>query len=298
MSLDGMQSRTKTVNTLRQELVGRGFMEFLPQFLEDSQPLEPAINLVETLNHKFLSTSPESYLKKAMAAGSSNCFAFGHCFRNQEQENELHSLDFLMLEFYLKNAGYQKVMDLTQELVSKVLNINSTKPWPRISIIDLWEKCVKNDLMSLIDEQKMYSFAKDRGYFVDENSTWEKLFTQILFNEIEPRYSSEPFFLIDFPSKISPLAKPKNDQPEIAQRFELLINKIELADGNTENFDYQSIEKMMAAESKKRNTPYDKEFIKALKNLNGQKWAGVGIGIDRLAMMAGGFSSIKDIQNA
>ena len=99
MSLAGITYRTKIVNTLREELVNRGLTEFLPQFLEKSQPLEPTISLFETQNHQFLSTSPESFLKKAMSAGASSCFAFGHCFRNQERENDLHSSDFLMLEF-------------------------------------------------------------------------------------------------------------------------------------------------------------------------------------------------------
>lgn len=305
MSLTGIKYRTKIVNILREELIKRGLIEVLPQFLEESQPLEPTIQLYQTQNHKFLSTSPESYLKKAMAAGASDCFAFGHCFRNQERENELHSSDFLMLEFYLKNQNYEAVMDLTQELVSNVIarpalagrgNLTvSPKPWPRISLVELWRKYAKADLLSIIDETKIISLAKSRGYSTS-NATWEQIFSQIHFNEVEPHYPKEPFFLIDFPSRISPLAASKKENPDLAERFELLINGIELADGNTENFAFENIQNMMEKESQERKIPYDHEFIKALKKLQGQLWAGVGIGVDRLAMIAGGFSSIEKIQ--
>ena len=187
-------------------------------------------------------------------------------------------------------------MSSTEELVCKIMKIRTFKPWPRISLVDLWKKYVDIDLLSIIDESKMISLAKKRGYTTC-NATWEQLFYQINFNEVEPNYPEEPFFLIDFPARISPLAKPKKENPALAERFELIFKKIELADGNTENFNYQDIEKMMNEESKKREIPYDQDFIKALKKLSGQTWAGVGIGVDRLVMLSGGFSNLKEIQN-
>lgn len=92
MSLIGIQSRSKTVQALREELQRRGFAEYIPQLLENSQPLEPTISLFKTAGHRFLSSSPEGYLKKAMSKGARNCFAFGHCFRDQEQENRFHKI--------------------------------------------------------------------------------------------------------------------------------------------------------------------------------------------------------------
>lgn len=187
-------------------------------------------------------------------------------------------------------------MDLTQELVAKILKINFTKKWPRISLVNLWKKYVKADLCSLLSTEKLAALAKDRGYETKQ-ATWEQIFYQIYFNEVESHFDASPFFLIDFPSRISSLAKPQEKCLGLAERFELIINKIELADGNTENFDYHNIEKMMIKESKQRLIPYDQGFINALKNLAGQLWAGVGIGVDRLAMLSGEFSSINDIQH-
>lgn len=293
MSLIGIAARTKTVNEVRTFLIDHGFTELTPQLMEKTQPTEPAIFQFKAGNY-YLATSPEGFLKRAMAAGVGNCFAVSHCFRSLEGENELHKPDFLMSEFYIKNSSYHEVMNLVQELISHILHIKDKKPWPRISIIDLWNKYIGVSYTDLIDEEKMVQFAIKKGYST-EGANWEALFTQIHFNEVEKYYPLEPFFIIDFPKKTSPLCKSKKENPLIAERFELLINKIELANGNSENFNYREIQTMMKEECKKQGTPLDTGFITALKKLQNETWAGVGIGIDRLAMLSFGIKSIAEL---
>ena len=287
MSLVGLNARTKTANFVREFLQTRGFEEFIPQLMAKTQPTEPAIFQFKADNF-YLATSPEGFLKKAMAEGAGNCFAISHCFRTMEGENYLHRPDFLMAEFYLKNANYKNVMQILEELISKFLD--TKLKIQSVSILDLWQKYLKVDLRTLNLEE----FAKVRGYN-PLGATWEQLFYQIHINEIEKYYPSEPFFLVDFPAKISPLCKARESDPKIAERFELLINKIELADGNSENFNYLEVERMMKDECFKRNTPLDKGFINALKKLQGESWAGVGLGLDRLAMLTYNIKDIEDI---
>ena len=275
---------------LRTTLLKNGFEEFIPQLLECLQPTEPTIFQFKA-GEFYLATSPEGFLKKAMAKGAGNCFAITHSFRALEKENYLHRSDFLMAEYYVKNGSWAEAMDLTQELVSKVLKFKQ-QTWPKISITNLWKKYLDVDLHDLTDD--LTFFAKKHGYN-PKGATWEQLFYQIHINEIEKYYPLEPFFLVDFPAKISPLCKPMEKDPAIAERFELLINKIELADGNSENFNFREVKKMMKDECAKRNTPVDESFIAALKELQGQSWAGAGLGVDRLAMLAYGVSDIAEL---
>jgi len=300
MSLAGIRARNKIVNQLREILLKRGYEEFIPQLASETIPMEPTIYPFRVQN-RFLATSPERFLKNAMAAGSNNCFAISYAFRCQEDQNELHALEFLMLEWYTKNSDWLECMELCEEVVSEVLNLPKTITWPRLSIRQLWQKYTGADLKKLIVDSEMTDFARGKGYSV-ENSTWEQLFYQIYFNDIEPHVSVQPTFLIDFPTRISRLAKPQEETPDFSQRFELLVNKIELADGNSEYFDEKAIRKMMEYEYQKRREenknphPIDEHFLQSLDKLAGQKWSGIGLGVDRLAMLASGIHSIKEIQ--
>lgn len=302
MSLAGIRARNIVVNQLRAALLKRGYEEFIPQLACKTIPMEPTIYPFKIKN-RFLATSPEGFLKNAMAKGCNNCFAISYAFRCQEDENELHALEFLMLEWYTKNSDWLCCMKLCEEIVSEVLNLATAISWPRLSIRQLWEKYTGADLKNLIPDKKMTDFAKVKGYSI-ENSTWEQLFYQIYFNEIEPHISFQPTFLIDFPTRISRLAKPQEETPDFSQRFELLINKIELADGNSEFFDEEAVRKVMEDEYKKRQKekkhphPIDEHFLQSLGKLAGQEWSGIGLGVDRLAMLASGIRSIKEIQEA
>lgn len=141
--------------------------------------------------------------------------------------------------------------------------------------------------------------AKRKGYKVD-GANWEQLFNQIFLNEIEPELPKTPFFLTDFPARISPLCAVKKENPEIAERFEFYLFGMELGNGNTENTDSKSVKKHMEEEKKIREknkrimAPIDREFLKALEAMSGKKYAGIGLGIDRLAMI---FADEDDINS-
>jgi elongation factor P--beta-lysine ligase len=284
----GLSARTKTVNQLRDLLTEKGFAEFIPPLIDRAQPTEPTIYQFK-IGKYYLATSPEGFMKKHVLPNfNGNCFAVSHCFRAMEGESRLHRPDFLMCEFYIYNATYLELMDFTEELIAKILKIK--KKIKKISLMGLWQKYLNVDPTKI----DLIKFAKERGYSID-NADWEALFTQIHFNEIEKHYPKGPFFLVDFPQKTSPLCEPQKGNPELSERFELIIDKIELANGNTERFDPRAVQTIMAAECTKRGTPVDYEFIAALKKLEGKKWAGVGLGVDRLCMLQNNIRDIRDL---
>lgn len=181
-------------------------------------------------------------------------------------------------------------MDLTKDLLISLPHPASwNKPWPVLSLIKLFREHANLDLTELVFENAIQKEAKSRGYN-PADSTWEQLFNQIFLNEIEPFLPQEPFFLTDYPARLSPLAEIKKDKPNFSERFELYINKVELANGNTENIDMQSVGKSMKDEKKYRlehklpTHPIDQEFLQSLEKLP-HPTAGVGLGLDRLTML-------------
>lgn len=308
MSLSGIRTKSIVINTVRSFFTQRGFEEIDVQLSHLSQPIEPTIypfitkwNRGEITGNPsmdlYLATSPEASLKKTMAAGSNNCFAVSHAFRNLEGHGNLHSPEFTMAEWYQRNADYQDMMRMTQELVLHILPDISKTQWLTLSWIDLWRQYSRVNLADIVTDEAMFNMAQQKGYAIN-NATWEQLFNQIAYNEIEPHFPLDPFFIIDFPARISPLAEPQADQPQFAQRFELIINHIEIANGNSERFNAAAINTIMTMEKEFRQTnqPIDETFISALAKLQGQHWAGVGLGLDRLAMLSGGFKDIREVQ--
>jgi elongation factor P--beta-lysine ligase len=136
----------------------------------------------------------------------------------------------------------------------------------------------------LMNEGKMTEVALQKGYKT-EGATWEELYDQLFVNEIESTFSLRPFFLVDFPARISPLCMPQKIKPLFAQRFELYIHRMEIGNGNTENTDTASVRKAFEAESLKTGMPIDEEFLTYLGKMKGSSYAGIGIGIDRLTML-------------
>jgi elongation factor P--(R)-beta-lysine ligase len=266
--------RERIIKSIRSFFYNQNFHEVITPVLNKSIPLEPNIYPFQTVwktNHGkrtfFLPTSPEKNLKKILAMGVDNCFSIGHSFRNLENSGSLHSPEFLMLEWYRKNANYKDIMKDLQQLIVSLIpiienkSIHLPKKWSIFSLPELFKKYTKIDLLKFI-------FNKNN------RADYDKIFV----NEIESRLPKDPLFIIDYPSIISPLCKPKKENPQITERFEFYWQGIELANGNTENTDIESIKKNL-------RKPVDIEFIESLNKMKDASYAGVGLGIDRLTML-------------
>ncbi|CAN5266303.1 elongation factor P--(R)-beta-lysine ligase [soil metagenome] len=304
--------REKIIKLCRAYLDEKKYHEVISPILNTAIPSEATLYPFVTqwqANEKehelFLSISPESSLKKMMAAGVGSCYSIGKCFRNLESSGKYHNPEFLMLEWYQEDADMYVIMDEVKKLFTYLSQVfdqkNSEVPWQVISLDDLCEKHLGKRINQLEDFKNLEKLAKEKKY-TTENSTWEQLFDQLFLNEIEIHLPKTPFFLIDFPSQISPLCKPKENHKELAQRFEFFLDGIEIGNGNTEQTDWKKVEESFIQVGKKRtslnqaSSPIDLDFISALQNLDSRKYAGVGVGIDRLSMYFAGKSDINDVE--
>ncbi len=279
-------TRERIIKSIRNFFYRLNFHEIITPVLNTEIPNEPNLypfttcwKTVRGEHIFFLPMSPERSLKLALAKGIGNCFSIGHSFRNLEQAGELHSPEFLMLEWYRVDADYHHIMNDVKKLFA---SINSQFPsasrrisfqteWPIFSLPELFKKYTKHDLIELTNDEMR------RGNY-----------DLIFCNEIETHLPQGPCFITDFPASISPLCKPKKDNPALADRFEFYINGIELGNGNTENTDWQSVRKVFEEQKKKNGLPVDEEFLNALKTMNksGKTFAGIGVGIDRLTRIS------------
>jgi elongation factor P--(R)-beta-lysine ligase len=328
MNVQPIFIREEIIKSAREFFFAKSFHEVITPTLATALPLEPTLYAFET-NWKtihgdkktFLTASPESGLKKMLAAGIGNCFAIAKSFRNLEDAGNTHIPEFLLLEWYRENATYKDIMDDTQNLILYIKQhvdhyrkktpdnhlmyqgktIDTTTPWKTYSFVDLYTQYAGISLEQVIDEEALIKVAKSKGYETI-GATWEQLFNQLFLNEIEPHLGSNPCFITDFPAKMSPLCKPQREKPYLAERFEVYIAGMELGNGNTENTDTKSVKAVFDAEQEYRNEkgiltpPIDDIFLQSLDAMNGKSIAGIGLGIDRLAMIFADVTDISEVE--
>jgi len=311
--------RENVISDTRTFFQNKHFHEVISPSLNTALPLEPNLYAFATTwqtasetKQLFLSTSPESAIKKMLARGIGNCFAIGSSFRNLEGAGSLHTPEFLMLEWYREDADYKDIMKDVKELIlflnkDKSPNltyqgetISLTDEWPIFSMVELFKKYADLNLEEILEDTVLFQKAKDKGYSI-KNTTWGALFDQILVNEIELQLPKTPFFIVDFPARISPLCTPQKKRPYLVERFEVYLFGMELGNGNTEYTNVESVRNSFIKEKQMRELkgelapPIDEEFLAALHKMSTKTYGGIGLGIDRLAMILADVTQIIDL---
>lgn len=314
-----------TVQALRDFFISSNYHEVETPTLMPRIPIEPNLYPLKTnWNQKnldfYLPTSPESSLKKLISQGIGNCFAISKVFRDLEDIGPTHNLEFSMLEWYEMDKTYLDIATTTQKLVleiyhsilkkqhkelTNILNyqgteINLSSPWYFFTLKELFQKFANIDLSKNLTAEEIIKTAKDKGYNVDGVTTWEPLYTQIFINEIESKLPQDkPVFILDYPTALSPLCLPCQNEPGFSQRFEFYIGGMEIGNAYTELNNSQILKDNFEAETKFRQDnnlplhPYDQEFIDACGKL--PPCAGIGLGVDRLAMLFADSNNIEDV---
>jgi lysyl-tRNA synthetase class 2 len=327
-SLQPVFIREEVIRSIRTFFEQKKFHEVITPSMNAALPLEPNLYAFPTqwktslkTEQLYLSTSPESGLKKMLAKGIGNCFAISKSFRNLEGQGSQHTPEFLMLEWYRENSDYKEMMEDTKELllyikqrVDLLLKREKTSEityqgktcslsgnWPIFSMKELFKKYAGLDLEEILTDEVLFNKARKKGYSV-ENAAWPELFDQILVNEVEPALPFSPFFITDFPARISPLCTPQKENPDFADRFELYLFGMELGNGNTENTDSDSVRQQFLKEKKYReekslfSPPIDEEFLSALRTMAAKTYGGIGMGVDRIAMIMANCKNISDVE--
>ena len=173
-----------------------------------------------------------------------------------------------------------------------------TLTWQTLSLEQLWQEKFGLSLAQVQPLVLLKKLARQFGYH--DTGDWEQIFNQLFLNEIETTLPQTPFILWDFPARLSPLCAPKKRQPWLAQRFEVYLGGQEIGNGNTEQLDPGAIRRLFRAERQARlhrgqtPQPIDEEMLAAIAAMrrSGHTYAGMGLGLDRLAMA---IADIKDI---
>ncbi len=301
--------RSELIAELRMLLTGRGFLEVetpMMQAIAGGAAARPFITHHNALDiDLYLRISPELYLKRLLVGGFEKVFEINRNFRNEGISTQ-HNPEFTMMELYQAYADYNDMMDLTEEmichLVKKIdpemklpfgeLTIDYTPPWPRKTYAELLKEYAGVD----IDDIEAVR-AKARQLNIEESGMDDTVVTNEVFEATVEDNLINPTFVIDYPSPLCPLTKPKPDNPSLALRFELFIAGMELANAYTElndpeiqkrNFEVQleGQEETMAV--------MDTDFINALR-YGMPPAGGLGVGIDRLMMLLTNSTSIRDV---
>jgi lysyl-tRNA synthetase class 2 len=168
-------------------------------------------------------------------------------------------------------------------------------------VSEAFAKYAKVDTETLLDSERLINAGREKGYTVDDNTTWEQMFYQIFLNEIEPVFkkSRKPVFIYDYPLAQASLSRPKKADPRFAERFEIFLAGVELGNCFSELTDSElqhkrfEEDKTLRQAQGKTDFPIDEDFIKALKE-GIPPSSGIAVGVDRLVMLAADVPSISD----
>lgn len=320
---ENLAKRAKIVAAIRVFFDARGYLEVDTPLIVAKPGMEPHLDPFETtvadpFGHRyqaFLITSPEYAMKKLLAAGFTKIYQLGKCFRNGEAFEGRHNPEFTMLEWYQTGTDYAGIMDETEALVKDVAQktlgtaviawkgarIDFGQPWERLTVKAAMRKYAEIDLDVALDDKKILLDAATKlGHTLPADSSWDDAFFSVFLNAVEPKLGAErPTFLYEYPVSMAALSKTSARDPRYAERFELYVGGLELANAFTELTDAKEQRKRLEEEHALRlklgRTDYglDEDFLSALEEMPAS--GGIALGVDRLVMLLLGEEDIRRV---
>lgn len=322
-----LRARAAIARAVRDWFGAQGFIEVETPALQVSPGLEPHLNAFATELHRpgeaqararYLHTSPEFAMKKLLAAGEQRIFQLAHAFRDRER-GPTHHPEFAMLEWYRADADYRALWADCEALLGVALaaagraafswqgrEAHLRAPIERLAVADAFARAAGIDLLATTpapaqpDRAGLAAAAERIGVRTDAADAWDDIFFRILLERIEPRLGSPaPTLLYDYPLSMAALARPSAADPRLAERCELYVCGLELANGWSELTDAAEQRRRFAADRARRQAlygaayPIDEDFLAALARM--PPAAGMALGFDRLVMVAVGAASIEDV---
>ena len=300
------KKRSAILSSIRKKLEELGFIEVetpILQTLAGGANAKPFITHHNALDMDlYMRIAPELFLKRLVVGGIERVFEIGRNFRNEGIDRN-HNPEFTMMELYQAYADYNDMMDLTELLIKTAaetigatdINLN----FRRAKMFDLIKEYTGLDLLQFVGTGKIYEQVKHLNLDVAPNAGDQKVLDAVLDEKVIPNLT-QPTFVMDHPAIYSPLTKVKFDQPEIAERFELYMNGMEICNAYSELNDphLQKIRFQQQMEAKVKGDeeaqPYDEDFITALEQ-GLPPTGGLGIGLDRLVMILTKSESIREV---
>ena len=294
-----LETRAQIIKSIRAWFDAKGFTEVQTPILQTMGAPDTHIKPFQTANgiKSFeLHTSPEIAMKKLLVAGVGDIYQICPVFR-REIEGRLHREEFTMLEWYRTGQDYTAMMQDCETLIQS-LGMFTDHPFERLTVAEAFKQYADMDL-----NQDLALQAKSQNIRTIESDTFEDIFHAIMAEKIEPNLGQakgkiRPTLLYDYPASMASLAKKRDS---IAERFELYINGIEIANAFTELTDPKEqrarLEEDLAQKKELYGieTPLDEDFIAALQHGMPES-TGCALGLDRLIMIACNADHIKDVQ--
>jgi lysyl-tRNA synthetase, class II len=309
-------TRARIITAMRRFLDGRGFLEVETPTL---QPLyggaaaRPFVTHHHALDRTlYLRIADELYLKRLLVGGYERVYEICKDFRNEGIDTR-HNPEFTMMELYQAYADYRDIMALAEEMIATIARevlggatltyqgqaIDLTPPWPRLPLRQAILEASGIDYAAHPEADTLLAAARAAGADVPTGTVRPRIIDELLKTFVRPRLI-QPTFLIDYPVDLSPLAKRTPDDPETVERFQIFIGGLELGNAFSElNDPIDQLARFMQqmadrAAGDEDAMPLDEDFVTAL--LHGMPpTGGLGIGIDRLAMLFTDQVSIRDV---
>ncbi|MEQ5817360.1 lysine--tRNA ligase [Marinobacter sp. NFXS11] len=319
-------ARSKIISAMRQYFTDRDFMEVetpMLQVIPGGATARPFVTHHNALGiDMYLRIAPELFLKRLVVGGFERVFEINRNFRNEGLSTR-HNPEFTMVEFYQAYADYNDLMDLTEDMLrtitQKVLGtttvVNSRtladgseetveydfgKTFERLTVVDAilrYNPDIKPE--QLADDARARQVAKDLGIHLKEGWGLGKVQIEIFEATAEHRLM-QPTFITEYPKEVSPLARCKDSNPFVTERFEFFVGGREIANGFSELNDAEDQAERFQAQVAEKEAGddeamfYDEDYVMALE-YGLPPTAGEGIGIDRLAMLLTNSPSIRDV---
>jgi len=300
------ETRARMVAAIRRYLDDNGFVEVETPILQPRYGgalADPFVTHSNELDQTlYLRIATELYLKRLIVGGLERVYELGRDFRN-ESVSYKHAPEFTMVEWYEAYADYEDTMRRIEELVEKVARetIGTTKvtfrgheidlkaPWKRLKLVDALEE---KGLWTR-DEAELRRRLDEKNVDTSANDTWSKLIDHALSHFVEPELI-EPTILHDYPVEVSPFARPTDDDPSIVERFEFFVGGMELGNAFSEiNDPDEQAERFAEQAADAQGQEGDPDYVEALAH-GMPPTGGLGLGIDRLAMVLTGKENIRD----
>ena len=309
-------TRARVVRAIREFLDDHGYLEVETPVLQPlyggatARPFQTHHNALDI--PLYLRIADELYLKRLIVGGIERVYEIGKDFRN-EGIDRTHNPEFTMLEFYQAFADYNDMMALIEEMLRHVVSsvnggdlvvgfqgedIDFGRPFARVSYTGALREKTGLDVLEATDDE-LRAAVRRAGGDADADSSRPKLIDELFKETIEPGLV-QPTFVLDYPIELSPLAKPRRDEPRLVERFELFVAGRELANAFSELNDPLDQRRRMEAQAALRDSGdleaagVDDDYLRALE-YGMPPTGGLGMGIDRLCMLLTDNPSIRDV---
>jgi lysyl-tRNA synthetase class 2 len=306
--------RSKIIQSLRDVLRNEAYLEVETPMMQPipggatARPFKTHHNALDM--ELYLRIAPELYLKRLVVGGIERVFEINRNFRNEGMSTR-HNPEFTMLEWYCAYEDWTYMMDLTERLVRAAAeaSVGSTTVTYQGKALDFGKPFARLAIPEAIRRQGVEGDLRDRAFLSkklkalsvghDDHQGWGSL-QLMLFENLAERHLLEPTFITDFPAEVSPLARRRDNDPELTDRFELFIDAKEVANGFSELNDPEDQAQRFLDQAKAKEAGdqeamyYDADYIRALE-YGLAPTAGAGLGVDRLVMLLTDSPSIRDV---